>query len=408
MKLMFKYIVAIAAWFLFLGSFSSCTQMDEYLKYTDGKEILYIGKPEGMQMCSGKGRVQFYGILIDPKITRLRITYNMGKEVIDLPIQRGEGAEVFTYDIPLKEGIYNFVVQTFDDNGHASVPESLIGSSYGTIYESTLYNRGISSVVCENNATTIKWATADTHSPYVRIWYTDVNGQERMVEVEQAEQETILEDYKSMSGFKMKTYYLPDVTAVDIFEIEANVEADETLTASVLKNATDPVMRSDDSTEKSGILKDWKYTSNLLTQNNGTTGTFYEASAGKKFINISTMNYAAAIENGKIWQEVTLPAGTYEFSFNVNTSKGNNLNPYGVVVAGSEIPNVDQVEAQSLAYLNWGRTTGVKTLNFTLDEETTVQLGWVASMGEKSADIRINSVALNKIHKINTIERGIE
>ena len=223
MKLMFKYIVAIAAWFLFLGGFSSCTQMDEYLKYTDGKEILYIGKPEGMQMCSGKGRVQFYGILIDPKITRLRITYNMGKEVIDLPIQRGEGAEVFTYDIPLKEGIYNFVVQTFDDNGHASVPESLIGSSYGTIYESTLYNRGISSVVCENNATTIKWATADTHSPYVRIWYTDVNGQERMVEVEQAEQETILEDYKSMSGFKMKTYYLPDVTAVDMFEIEANV-----------------------------------------------------------------------------------------------------------------------------------------------------------------------------------------
>ena len=92
MKLMFKYIVAIAAWFLFLGGFSSCTQMDEYLKYTDGKEILYIGKPEGMQMCSGKGRVQFYGILIDPKITRLRITYNMGKEVIDLPIQRGEGA----------------------------------------------------------------------------------------------------------------------------------------------------------------------------------------------------------------------------------------------------------------------------------------------------------------------------
>ena len=120
------------------------------------------------------------------------------------------------------------------------------------------------------------------------------------------------------------------------------------------------------------------------------------------------MNYAAAIENGKIWQEVTLPAGTYEFSFNVNTSKGNNLNPYGVVVAGSEIPNVDQVEALSLAYLNWGRTTGVKTLNFTLDEETTVQLGWVASMGEKSADIRINSVSLNKIHKINTIERGIE
>ena len=80
MKLMFKYIVAIAAWFLFLGSFSSCTQMDEYLKYTDGKEILYIGKPEGMQMCSGKGRVQFYGILIDPKIPGFVLPIIWGKK----------------------------------------------------------------------------------------------------------------------------------------------------------------------------------------------------------------------------------------------------------------------------------------------------------------------------------------
>lgn len=181
MKLIVKYISAIGVLLLLLGNFSSCTKMDDYLKYTDGKEILYIGKPEAMQMRSGRGRVQFYGILIDPKITRLRITYNMGKDVIDLPVQRQEGAEVFTYDIPLKEGIYNFVVQTFDDEGHASVPESLIGSSYGSIYESTLYNRGISDVKCENNSTTISWSTADSHSPYVHIWYTDVNEQERMV-----------------------------------------------------------------------------------------------------------------------------------------------------------------------------------------------------------------------------------
>lgn len=121
----------------------------------------------------------------------------------------------------------------------------------------------------------------------------------------------------------MKTYYLPDTAAVDIFDIEANVEADETLTGTVMKNATEPFVRQDEGTEKSGVLKDWKeYTPNLLTQNGGRTGTFYEASAGKTFINMSTLNYDSAIENGKIWQKVTLPAGTYEFSFNVNTSRG--------------------------------------------------------------------------------------
>ena len=123
---------------------------------------------------------------------------------------------------------------------------------------------------------------------------------------------------------------------------------------------------------------------------------------------MSTLNYDSAIENGKIWQKVTLPAGTYEFSFNGNTSKGNNLNPYGAVVVADVFPDTDQVAATALASVNWGRTTGTKTLSFTLDEETTLLLGWVASMGEKSADIRINAVALNKIHKINTIEKEVE
>ena len=64
MKLIVKYISAIGVLLLLLGNFSSCTKMDDYLKYTDGKEILYIGKPEAMQMRSGRERVQFYGILI--------------------------------------------------------------------------------------------------------------------------------------------------------------------------------------------------------------------------------------------------------------------------------------------------------------------------------------------------------
>lgn len=80
MKLMFKYIVAIAAWFLFLGSFSSCTQMDEYLKYTDGKEILYIGKPEGMQMCSGKGRYNSMVFLLTLKLPGFVLPIIWGKK----------------------------------------------------------------------------------------------------------------------------------------------------------------------------------------------------------------------------------------------------------------------------------------------------------------------------------------
>lgn len=53
------------------------------------------------------------------------------------------------------------------------------------------------------------------------------------------------------------------------------------------------------------------------------------------------------------------------------------------VVVADVFPDTDQVAATALASVNWGRTTGTKTLSFTLDEETTLLLGWVSQYGRK-------------------------
>ena len=62
MKQFIKHTPYLMSLLMLLG-ITSCTKMDEYLKYTDGKEILYTGIPDSIAMYSGYNRVVFRGVL---------------------------------------------------------------------------------------------------------------------------------------------------------------------------------------------------------------------------------------------------------------------------------------------------------------------------------------------------------
>ena len=49
MKQFIKHTPYLVSLLILLG-ITSCTKMDEYLKYTDGKEILYTGIPDSIAM----------------------------------------------------------------------------------------------------------------------------------------------------------------------------------------------------------------------------------------------------------------------------------------------------------------------------------------------------------------------
>ena len=73
MKQIIKHISPALLLLALLGV-TSCTKMDDYLKYTDGKEILYTGIPDLIEMYSGYNRVVFRGLLAsDPKIAKIKI-----------------------------------------------------------------------------------------------------------------------------------------------------------------------------------------------------------------------------------------------------------------------------------------------------------------------------------------------
>lgn len=80
MKQFIKHTPYLVSLLILLG-ITSCTKMDEYLKYTDGKEILYTGIPDSIAMYSGYNRVVFRGVLAsDPKIAKIKIYWNLKQD----------------------------------------------------------------------------------------------------------------------------------------------------------------------------------------------------------------------------------------------------------------------------------------------------------------------------------------
>ncbi len=105
------------------------------------------------------------------------------------------------------------------------------------------------------------------------------------------------------------------------------------------------------------------------------------------------------LQNAKMYQTVSLPAGNYSLVTNISdfgfVSGSTN---YIVVASGSTLPDIDNVPASSLVYTDFstsssGSTTSV-TLKFTLAQPTTVSIGFVSTQIPNSW-FRVASVQLN-------------
>lgn len=216
MKQFIKHTPYLMSLLMLLG-ITSCTKMDEYLKYTDGKEILYTGIPDSIAMYSGYNRVVFRGVLAsDPKIAKIKIYWNLKQDSLEQDIRREGNDNVLIIPIPLEEGTYNFEMHTYDKDGlHPSVPFNLTGTSYGDSYKDGLVNRLVKKVEKIEDDVTIDWSPAEPTALYTMVHYTDNSGKVQELKIENSEEETVLKDYKSMTKFDVQTYFLPDEMSID-------------------------------------------------------------------------------------------------------------------------------------------------------------------------------------------------
>lgn len=397
MKQLIKPICLLASLFLAMGAVSSCTDMDEYLKYTDGKEILYTGIPDSIAMYSGYNRVVFRGLLTsDPKIAKIRFYWNMRRDSLEQEVKRMPGTDLLEIPIPVAEGTYNFEMRTYDKEGlHPSVPFNITGSSYGDPYRSSLTNRFIRKVEKVGDDVTIEWSDAESTSLFTTIHYTNQGGAVQEVKVANEEEITHLRNFKSMTKFDVQTYFLPDETAVDTFRTEwVSIGVSEDITALYLKNYAKPFAGRDKNPDnKWGLLNDWSYTPNILNQSNGKGG--WSEDWGDCCIHLESKDWGGeGLTNAKLYQSFTLPAGNYLLECETNGGSSD-LSGYFIVAQGNELPDVEKTEAEALAYVHWTHTnmSAKHTIAFTLAEPTRVSIGWVTTFGTATW-LKVNYIKL--------------
>ncbi|MBC9932638.1 DUF4998 domain-containing protein [Chitinophaga qingshengii] len=213
---------------------AACTKMDDsYKQFLDGGEIIYTGKVDSLKVFPGKNRVLLSWYLVsDPKITKCRVYWNQRGDSAEVAVKRTGGTDTIRLFLDkLPENIYTFQVYTYDNAGHSSVKEEVIGNAYGDAYIATLSNRPVRSAKYDavKKETTIWWFGVNNQVQSVEISYTNNAGAEtKMVQVADSvpanprdplefRASVKLPDYKAGTSLKYRTSYKPVKVAIDTF-----------------------------------------------------------------------------------------------------------------------------------------------------------------------------------------------
>lgn len=377
-------------------TFFACTKMDDYKKYTEGGEISYTGKIDSLKIYSGKNRVLVEGLFIaDPKITECIIYWNSGKDSLVVPINRTENVDTLRVLIEdIEENVHNFEVVTVDNFGNRSIPVHSIGTSYGDLFQSSLLNRPINKyeLFAGDLSMDLNYGSMDLTTGVfaTEVTYTGSDNEERSFRLPIEESSVLLEDYKMGSDFKYRTLYLPDTASIDTFYTDY---ASVVPSVVYLKNLGNPFNRASWDGSRWGNLANWITTSAVKNAGNWTYGG-YELRGGDGVLSMEGGWGLPAVNNGKIYQVTTLPAGKYVFE-PTGIDAGANGTRYVAVAIGTELPDVANVATEALKYTLLTSAGGA--IEFELQETTQVAIGFVSELPDSGTYFKVKGINFNKL-----------
>ena len=370
----------------------SCTKMDDYKKYFDKEEIIYIGKPDSLQVFAGRERVKLQWLIIsDPKVSSAMIYWSNKTKERKIDIKRGTGVDtVQTIIEGLNQGFHSFEVFTMDDEGNRSISVFASGMVYGENYEQSLPNLSVEGVKYQIGGNTfINWLLADSTSVGVRLSYKNLGGENKTLIVKNNETITELYEHDLGTEIQYQTMYKPDSLSIDTFYAPVvDVKVNEIL----LQNGGAPFLGTDIS-GRWGNLKDWD--TNQAAKNHDGVGGFDNIDNGG-YLSFEYWGTPAII-NGKISQTLQLPKGKYRYVATVSNIDFECEATFLVVSVGQQLPDVSNIE-QSLGYfqlINNSLNGKDITTNFQLDTDQTVTLGFLSTMLDNNPTaVRIAKVRL--------------
>jgi len=180
----------------------------------------------------------------------------------------------------------------------------------------------------------------------------------------------------------------------------------QNMSSTYMKNPGNPFLRGDGRTSLVGNLADWTITDNLKTTK--SSGVYYGGFVKSQKYGEGTLSAFMdffspdAVQNGKIFQSCTLPAGNYRAAFVSCGFTGSNDCNF-VVAAGNTLPDANNIENNSnvLGHLFFNKElTEEKEVFFTITSEQKVTIGFIVNtttpLKGVPNELMINSVGLYK------------
>lgn len=131
-------------------------------------------------------------------------------------------------------------------------------------------------------------------------------------------------------------------------------------------------------------IKDWTI-ENAMTEGEITTGCHVDSRLSYDMTFTTSENgFAAELKDHKVYQTITLPAGTYALKANYGNNAGFGAGSYLVVAAGAGIPNSADLATSTIAYKAMADKSNEVTSNsviFSLAEEQEISVGLLVNLG---------------------------
>lgn len=373
-------------------SLLSCTKWDGFKDYIKEGEITYVGKLDSVKILSGNERVKVRALLKpDPKISVVRVFWNDMTDSLSFSLTDAQkSSRLFEELLPMPEGIVSLTFVTYDNAGNKSVAVPVVGRSYGPRYQNGLNNRLLGNAILNKNEATLDWLDMDLSTgPFAtEVKYLAMDGTEKVRRVPISSVQTKIADVAATAKtISYRTLFLPQSSSIDTFATAYRaVGLARDVTAEYLKNTKVPVETSSRS-DRWGIPAYWQINAAVKNFKNAAgqyfggvdywfNGPFLAMEAGWSADNM------VSIVNGKIFQKVTLPAGAYTLEMDIpDCTAGGDF--YTLAALGEGLPNIENISS-AVAYLKTN-SPGTHKLNFVLNQQADVSLGFVGNLPNKGA-----------------------
>ena len=199
----------------------SCTKQDHFYKeFLDSRIEHYAGKADSVRIFSGENRVGLKWYLFDPLVDGACIYWNNKQDslLVEHPTDT-DSVEVVISGLP--ETTHTFLIITKDRNGNLSIPVSISGSSYGSNFRKTLFNRTIKALIYQNKVLNIDWQSESSETAlFTEITYSDVSGKRKTISLPISETLSMLPNFKVNTPIEYRTAFIPKENAIDTFYTE--------------------------------------------------------------------------------------------------------------------------------------------------------------------------------------------